>query len=358
MSAVEDIMENVDVLDWLEHESIEYRKVGGSHNVNLRECPFCASTSWKVYFHTEKKRGLCFAGDCGTKFNLFSFARQHLQTNNAGTFQHFERYGTTWRPRDRSPREDVVTEGWKLPENIPLPTPDDATHPFLVDRKITLPTQRLFDLRWCDKGRWRYQDIDGVRRQMIYDQRIIIPIYDLDGEVKSFLGRDVTGTSDKRYLFPATLPGTGRFLYGGHLSMGKPHLVIGEGPFDVMAIHQAIEGQIDFRGVGTIGSFGLSIGMSDDGDDQLSRLLILKRQGLETLTFLWDGEYGAFMRALDYGETLKKKGFRVKVGLLPADLDPNEVETRVVREAIQAAFELTPDSLVRGRLSPPYKTKR
>lgn len=355
MTDLQELLDDIDVADFLDYEAISYRRVGAGTNLNIRECPFCGSSNWKTYMRADNGRGLCFRGDCQAKFSLFSFTRQHLNADNKATAEHIKQYALQAGSVSARPKieHDPVTDGWELPSSIPLPTPDGQTHPSLIKRRITLDTQALYGLRWCEEGRWTYKDIDGVQRAQIFDRRIIIPVHDLDGVVRSFQGRDGTGKAEKRYLFPSGLPGTGRFLYGGHLVSGKSHLVIGEGPFDTMAIHQAISNHPDFRNVGAVGSFGLSIGISE-GDDQLARLLKLKQAGTSTLTFLWDGERGAFLAAVANGEKLLSHGFRVRIGLLPADHDPNEVDTVVVRKAIEEAQELTPMQALAFRLNPAY----
>ena len=70
--------------------------------------------------------------------------------------------------------------------------------------------------------------------------RILIPIYDLDGKMRTFQGRDITGESDRRYLFPISLPASGKFLYNGHNAIGKRTVIVSEGAFDVMGIKRAL----------------------------------------------------------------------------------------------------------------------
>lgn len=360
MSELDDILSEIDITDWLDWEGISYRRAGSGSNLNLKDCVFCGDSRHKVYMRADNGLGTCFHGDCNEKFNLFSFARRHLNADARSTIAHFKDYAlrTGIGPRATPVvRHEPNTEGWQMPPSIALPTLEGMTHQFLIDRGITIKTQIAFDLRFCAEGRFDYQDIDGQFRQMIYDQRIIIPVHDLDGVVKTFQGRDVSGTSDRRYLFPATLPGTGRFLYGGHLIAEKPHLVFGEGPFDVMAIHQALIDHPDFRAVGAIGSFGLSIGHSDHigNDDQLHRLLLLKAQGLAQITFLWDGTRAAWLAALEAGIMLRRHGFKVRMGALPQDKDPNEVDTATVRRAITDAQLLNDQSYTTLRLLIPFK---
>jgi DNA primase len=353
-SIISDLLERVDVSDWLDDQGISYRR-GGAGQFNLRECPWCGNSNSKVYMRADDGRGLCFR--CQQGFNLWTFARQHLGTDNAGVARHFEDFGRSMGVRASRPALVTKIDGeWELPESIPLPTPEGETHPMLIARKITLATQSLFGLRWCPSGVFPYTDsFSGQKRSMSFAGRVLLPVCDLDGTMKTFQGRDATGVSEKRYLFPPSLPGTGRFLYGAHLVRGRSHLVVGEGPFDVMAIHQAVEGHPDFRNVGAIGSFGLSISAGDaDADDQLKRFRVLREEGLQRVTMMWDGERRALAAAADAGMLLRRQGLQVDVALLPPGRDPNEVDTAVVRDAIINAAELTQASYINLRLSGPY----
>lgn len=362
MSDIKDLLNNVDLEDWLDWEGIDYRRAGSGMNLNVRECPFCHDNRWKVYINKDKKLGLCFHGDCSARFNLFTFARQHLDTDNKGVVSHFTDYTRRFGIMMPAPTLPLVftpkNKEWQLPESSPLPTGDGKTHPFLINRHITLDTQAAFGLRWCKSGSFSYVDLSGRNRMMNFDNRIIIPVFDLEGGLQTFIGRDTTGVADKRYLFPATIPGTGRYLFGGNLLPETfTDLVVCEGPFDVMATRQAIQGYQEFRAYGVVGSFGLSIGMSDqeNSNDQLGRLLKLRSRGLERITIMWDGERGAFLAAINSGERLISHGFKVRIATLPADRDPNEVRTAVVREAIENAQELTPLTAIAWKLVPPYK---
>ena len=193
-------------------------------------------------------------------------------------------------------------------------------------------------------------------KRMSFANRILLPVHDLDGTAVSFQGRDITGETDLRYLFPPSLPSSGRYLYGGHLALGAERLVVGEGPFDVIAIHQAITGLPEFKTAAAVGTFGLSISHTDEaGNDQLGRLLRLKALGAREVVFLWDGEANALKHALKAADLLHRHGFVVKIGLLPKDHDPGEVETRVIREAIERAETYSPQLQVVWGLQSPYR---
>jgi DNA primase len=324
VSSLSDILDDVDLVDWLDSESIRWKRTSSSDNIQLKDCPFCGDSKSRVYFSLSKKRGTCFHGDCPKgNFNLFSFAKEHLHTDSRGTIRHFEAFarGAGIRAAPRITPAVTLAEGWKLPASVALPTPEGHTHPFLINRQITLDTQAEFGLRWCEEGWFNWTGLDGKRKGMKFDKRILIPIADLDSTVQTFMGRatwEITDESEKRYLFAPTLPGSGRFLYGGHLVKGKKHLAIGEGPFDVMAIHQAFQGHKDFAEWGAVGSFGLTIGHgNEEGNDQLGRLRTLKRDGLESVTFLWDGEPGAYRHALKAGDLVRKTKTRMRWTVRP-----------------------------------------
>ena len=360
MTEYKELLENIDIQDWLSDEAIDYKR-GSSANLNVRQCPFCGSQNYKVYMRADDGRGVCFAGSCHQqKFNFFSFVREHLGVGNADVFRHLEQYAqrSGFKPAtagQHSPAP-VTPDEWNLPRSTPLPGLNGtSTLPYLIERKVLLSTQSLFQLSYCHEGHFNYVNADGKRSRMDFSGRVLIPVHDLDGVARTFQGRDVTGTAEKRYLFPPMLPGTGRFLYGAHLHRGKDHLVIGEGAFDVWAIHQSIDGMADMKGMGAVGSFGLSIGGSDErGDDQLGRLRQLKQNGLKTLTFLWDAEKGALRHALDAGMALRREGFAVRIGLLPPGKDPSECSTEQVRAAIREAVVLSDGTFLRMKLRSPF----
>ena len=356
----DELMDSLNVQDILDAEGISFRRAS-SGELNIRQCPWCQGSSSKVYLNERKLRGVCFHGSCGQRFTFFTFMRQHLETDSKGTFQVLERYGLEngFKPAtDRDFAPAPLTPGdWKLPRSTPLPASNGHTLEYLLERKVLPETQRLFQLSYCHEGSYSYTDAYGNGRKMDFSQRVIIPVVDLDGSAQTFQGRDITGEAEKRYLFPPMLPGTGRFLYGAHLHQEKAHLVIGEGPFDTWAIHQSINGMAEFRDTGEIGSFGLSIGDSDEqGDDQLGRLRQLKRVNLKTLTFLWDAEKGALKRALDAGMKLRREGFAVRIGLLPEGKDPSDCSTEQVRVAIRDAIALNDQSYFQLSLRSPYKS--
>jgi DNA primase len=353
---LQDIFDALDLEEWLEYHSLDYRRTAGGDNLQLKVCPVCHDDRWRVYMERNKKLGVCFHADCNARFNLFKFACAMFDGDKRRTIAHFEDYGSRilHRPRKVEVIKPVILGDLVLPESVALPTPEGHTHPYLIDRSVLLTTQSRFGLRWCEKGVWNYADTAGVNRSLRYDNRILFPVFDLDNRCRTFVGRDTTGDSSLRYLFPPRLPSAASFFYGAELAQEAEHLIIGEGPFDCLAIHQALE-HPDFHNCAALGSFGLSIGHGDsEGNDQLGQLLRLRRGAARRVTMLWDGEANALRHALDAASLLTRNGFAVNIGLLPLDADPSSVDTTTIRRAIADACLYTTRIQMTYTLKSPY----
>lgn len=348
--------------DFLEYEGVEYRRTSGSRGpqFNIRECPKCGGSSWKVYLGVDSGYGNCFHGSCDTKFNLWTFAAALLDTEDSkavgAKFDEIAKNGG-WRPQYRKPKNvtPAISGALKLPMSFPVP---DANLPYLADRGVSVKLAREFGLRMCQDGAFFYKDEDGNDRRMVFSGRIVIPIFDLDGSLVTFQGRDITGKSERKYLFPPRLPSTARYIYNGHRAKaeGWSHIVLGEGSFDTIAIQAAIDGDINWRGIGAAGSFGkkLTLDAEPGMPTQLQALMELKAAGLKIITILWDGEAAALSSALKAAEKLTGYGFTVRIGFLPRGKDPAEVAPEIVRKAIERALPYSRSLGIKVRLRNPY----
>lgn len=359
------IEEELDIEFFFERESIAHRVTRGVNGIqlNVKTCPrsACRDSRWRTYFGTETGRGNCFV--CGCGFNKLGFIHDYLdhgETDWAQTFRECEEIlrEQGWRPKRKTvvavDHGDVV-----LPMSTELPTPDGENLAYLEQRGFDGEVAKYFGLRWCEFGWWKYKDPDGKNQVQNFGNRIIIPVFDLDGKLVTFQGRDVTGESLSKYLFPKELPGTGRYLLNGQNVVAADHVVMGEGAFDVAAIKVAFDEDNELRNVVPIGSFGkhLSYG-SADGDDQLGRFIALKARGVKTVTIMWDGEVKALIAALDAAKILTGVGLKVRIALLPFEKDPNEVLGEVVRQAFYKATLYTAAVDIKWRLRNPYAVKQ
>lgn len=329
-----ELQEALDMLDmghFLEHEGIEYREKTGSSGdqYNLHYCPACGDSKWRVWMNQETGLGNCFHGDCHVKtFNKYSFIREHLNNPPAkDVVTYVKRISADmgWKPK-RKVKTPVVTvlKETELPTNcINLPDVNGNNLTYLEERGIDGKLAKEFRLMYCENGWFFYASSIREREQQFYGKRVVIPVFDLHGQMVTFQGRDITDKSPRKYLFPPGLPSSGRYLYGGHLVKGKAELVIGEGVFDAIALTAAFRTDPDLAEVGAVATFGMHL--SDDGaDGQVSYFMTLKRLGLKRVTFFWDSEKRAIKNAMEAAEKLSKLGLTARVAILPPDQDPNE----------------------------------
>lgn len=304
-----DIAELLDYIDpetFMDYEGVTYKHTFGSSGaqLNLKECPRCGGTSWKVYLNAETGLGNCFHGSCVGEagYNLFSYAKFLWNTDNKETVDKLKDYAKEqgWVAKRKTSKavEFEVVDEVEIPDSVELPYKGSIPK-YLSNRGITPQVAEFFHLRYCHKGQYIYYDHEGKRRWQNYDKRIIIPIFNHEGEIVTFQGRDILGISDRKYLFPNGLPGTARFLYNAFNCMGLEEVVMCEGAFDVIAAKMAMDEDVALRRVGQVGSFGKNLSHgSGSGDDQLGVLAKMRNQGLKRVVLMWDGEAAALKDAV------------------------------------------------------------
>ena len=350
---LQEALEQIDMESWLDREGIDYKVTRGSRGVqlNLKECPACGNSNWKVYLNAESGLGNCFAGDCETKYNKWKFIKASLgDLPTRQVVEHVKEVAKEmgWRPVVKKSAPVQIKAELHMPDSYELPI-KGRNLKYLDNRNITADVAAYFHLRFCKKGWFPYIDNEGEQRYQNYDNRILIPIFDLQGKLVSFQGRDILGTADRKYLFPPGFASTGTYLYNGHNAVGAKRIVIGEGAFDVMAIKIALDGEAALRDVVPVGSFGKHLSVGSD-DSQMDKLLKLKEAGLREVTFMWDGEKQATRDAVKAALEVRKMGLMARIAFLPKDKDPNEVAPSVVREAFWKAEALTPLSAAKIKL--------
>lgn len=357
---LKELLDTIDMEAWFDAEGIDYR-IGRGHNgtqLNVRECPACGSSSWKVYINADSGLGNCFAGDCGVKtFNKFSFMREYIDAANTHEVINYVKTVAReiggWRAKKITPVEVELSE-LVLPESIPLPHKGKYLN-YLAHRGIPPELAQFFHLRYSHTGYFEYQLCDGPRRQD-YSRRVIIPIFDLDGHLASFQGRDITGEAERKYLFPPGYASTGKLLYNAQSVRGAEQLVINEGAFDVIATKLALDEDMALRDIGVVGTFGKHLSSGDpNGDDQLAMFIRLKNEGLEEVVIMWDSEIAALKDAAGAAKLLTGVGLSVRIALLPAGKDPNEVPAQAVRDAFYQALPATRSNITRMLLKADVK---
>jgi DNA primase len=353
--------------DLLIHEGLDYRETTGNkgQQLQIKECPKCGKDAWKVYANLESGAGNCFS--CGENFNLWVFVRWLLEGRSGSTPEgrvigkYIEDVSRKmgYRPKARTYAKPAVEtqEGFDLPFSQPLPYEDGWNHPYLQSRGIDGHYAKIFNLRYSAFGTHSYQNDAGETQVQSFAERIIVPVYDLDGKLVTFQGRDTTGFSDTRYKFAGGLPGTGKYLFNGHVAKARKskRAILGEGAFDVIGIQKAIDTSHDFSEVVPLGSWGKHLSKSSQGADQIGAFQTLRRNGLEEVYLLYDGEPAAYVEALKAAEMLRKVELRAWIGLMPADNDPGAADSAVILNALRTAQEFTRNTALRMKMQNPYK---
>ena len=328
----------------LDYEGVNYKEVWGrsGRQVNIKTCPFCGNNNWKVYVNAETGLGNCFSGSCtqGTfnKWQLLAAiydlsgplltAKINVMAINQG-----------WRP------VELRFEDFELaPLNLPASTPCHelpAMPRYLLGRGIDAARSEHFGLRYCESAIFEVKDPTGRISKQDYSKRIIIPIFDINGDLVSFQGRDATGDSPKRYLFPPMYASTGSQIYNiQNWKQDMDSIVLTEGPFDAIGVKIALdEGSRDSTLAAA--SFGMSFSESNFTDDQINRLIELKARGLKTVYILWDNELPAILKAIKSAVRILRYGFKVKVAVLEKSKDPGEAHPEEILKALDAAYDIT-----------------
>ena len=336
---IAEILETLPIEAYLDREGFQYKLTHGSsgRQINLKECPECGTAKWKVFLNQDTGLGNCFSGACEKRFNKFSFIRSASGLSGRGLDEHIKQIGREigWRPARKSLAVTTESKELVLPASIELPV-GERNLSYLTRRGITKEATKYFNLRFSKDSFWASGDI-----LIDYSNRVIIPIFDIDGNLVSFQGRDITGTAERKYLFPNGFASTGEHLYNAHNVVKTKRVLLGEGVFDVIASKIALDEDPDLRDVVPIGSFGKSVGVG-----QLDKFRELHKRGVKEVTIMWDGEFSAIKDAIVAGMKVKQIGLNVRVAMLPRGKDPNEVPTEVVRGAFYTAAHLTKTSAI------------
>lgn len=327
-----DKLKELDFELFLQNEGIKYRRTVGKsgRELNIKECPICGNSHYKVYFNPKSGVGVCFAGSHpqDEQLNKFVFLRAYSGLKGPDLRKYIDRLMLEqgWRPQEPEKpleRDLGLTNDITLPFHYKLPTESGELPQYLIDRNINAELCDYFDIRLCVDGKHAYVDPETDRvYSQDFSKRILIPVYDLDKKMRTFQGRDITGNSEKKYLFPSRLPASGRFLYNGYNAIGKPTVVVVEGVFDCWSVKRALMSELSLRDyVEPICTFGmhLSGSISFTQEDQLGTFLKLKHRGLKNIILMWDTEQQAIANTIKAAEKLTSIGLNVKIAFFDRD---------------------------------------
>jgi DNA primase len=344
-----ELLDALDIEQWLDSQGVDYKPARGrsGRQLNVKVCPVCGNSDSKVYLNAETGLGNCFAGSHppGQNFTKWRFIAASLgEIPGKQVVEHIRAHvgARGWTAKRTAVAVEKPVQ-LVLPDSFPLPFQGKNIQ-YLENRGIDSATAAYFHLRYCHSGFFPYE-FEGKTQLQDHSNRVIIPVFDLDGKMVTFQGRDMLGTASKKYLFPPGLPSTGSHLYNGMNVRNTKRIVIGEGAFDVMAIKLALDEEPSLRDVVPVGTFGKHLS-GGDSESQEAKFRTLMERGVEDVVIMWDGEIGATDSAVSAAKMLKKLGLKVRVAMLPQDKDPNEVARSVVRDAYYNAVPFNAASAV------------
>lgn len=357
-NGIEELLEDFDLEVFLDDNGIEYSvKHGNSgEQLNLKECPRCGGSGWKVFINRETGVGNCFHGSCVDDpwFNKLKFVSIYSGVSYGEALRSIRKFNEDlgWRPKEKTSSRKQVKEvdlsSLKLPESHELPTASGNNLKYLNQRGVTKEQTKKHGLRYCENGYHEYDSAEGKKRQY-FTGRVLVPIKDMKGNLVTFQGRDISGDAQRKYLMASGLPATGRYLYNSHNCVGNECITLCEGVFSVYGAEEAFRK----HGVdsGVVGTFGKSLSTNLDNDSQLSQILTLKREGLKKIVFMWDAEDNTIESARKEALALQKvTGLKCFVAELPDGEDPGSASHEEIVKAFEEAYEVNWRSMIKMRM--------
>ena len=184
-----------------------------------------------------------------------------------------------------------------------------ATSIDMPGEPISEPHRRYLEGRGFDPDELvRYHGILGTTavgtwQGIDFRYRVMIPVYDLDGRLCTFQGRDYTGKQELRYKccpVEKAVVHHKHLLYGAELARRRDRIVVVEGVFDQWRM-----------GVGAVATFGTSLTR-----EQVYLLTLWKE-----VVFLFDPEPEAQRHAHEYAKDIAACGCSVEVCAAEFGLD-------------------------------------
>lgn len=176
-------------------------------------------------FHVNLTRNIFHCFSCGAGGSVLDFvaAMEGCTLREAA----LKLQGLTDRPPMPDSAQQLVTRKRRVPQPLGFVLRGvNSTHPYLAARGIDQPTARQFGIGF-------------YRGPGLFSGRLVIPIHNPRGELVAYCGRALNGT-EPRYRFPAGFPKS-EILFNLHraAAAAKPAVVVVEGFFDCLKVHQA-----------------------------------------------------------------------------------------------------------------------
>lgn len=326
---VKEIREKTDIVDII-GERIPLVKKGKNF---FGVCPFHDDTSPSLCVSREKQIYTCFS--CHATGNVYTFLMNYDNITFPETLKYLgEKVGINTtnikiKKTDSKYQKyyDIYDLALKYYQNNLSTKMGNNARNYLKERKIDEETIKEFqiglslktsdDLTQLLLKKYDLLDLNKIGLSSdahdIYNDRIMFPLYDINGKVVGFSGRIYTSGKDNKYVNTKETPifKKGECLYHYHIAKEQvrisKNLIIMEGFMDVIRAST-----INVKN--TIALMGTAL--------TIEQILLIKRLSNNIILCL-DGDEPGRKAAYKIGEMFLKENIEVKVITLPNDDDPD-----------------------------------
>lgn len=273
------------------------------------DCPFNGCGAGRMYVNRKTGLGICHK--CGRGFSPASFVAEYEQI----TVSQAKRVLTTGVAEGFKDLEEALVPVEELavwfPPTVPIETNDTALA-YLTGRGMSSEMIATFGITFCQ------QNVQVGDRLYWTSNRIIIPLFDRNGQAVGWQGRDITGKSKMKYLFMPGFRGADN-LFNIHRVKKGGYLIMVEGALDVAGWVKSGVNNV----VGTYGKKASAV--------QVDMLAELEP---DTLYVGWDGDASA-----EKFRFIENHGHRFKRILMLdlGDKDSDECDKKALLNAINRA---------------------
>jgi DNA primase len=337
---IEKIRNSIDIVDVIS-EYVQLKKQGRNY---FGLCPFHGEKSPSFSVSTEKQIYHCFG--CGAGGNTFSF----LMEIEGFSFLEAVRYAakktdivipeldTVNENTQKSKTSDLLIEVHELLKKFYhhlLINTKEGQKPleYLINRGFTkevidefgigfAPSSRDFATKFLHKRGFSLEQLEksGIslksQEGSYYDRfrnRIMFPIWDIQGRVIAFSGRVLESGEPKYLNSPETeIFQKSKILYGFHLA--RPHIrkkqqaVLLEGFVDTIALHRA----------------GITNSVATMGTALTDEHIRIIRRNVDHVTVCYDSDKAGVEAAFKASSQLKDAGCEIRIALMPEGYDPDD----------------------------------
>ncbi len=337
---IEKIRNTIDIVDVVS-EYVQLKKQGKNH---FGLCPFHGENSPSFSVSTDKQIYHCFG--CGAGGNVFSFLmeiegisfleaiKQAANKTNVDLPESFDQPSTS----KQSTQELKMIEAHELLKKFYhhlLVNTKEGGQPlqYLNNRGLTKeiidtfgigysPSSWDFATKFLQKRGFSLDLLESAGISIrnsegrYYDRfrnRIMFPIWNLQGQVIAFSGRILESGEPKYLNSPETeIFQKSKTLYGFHLARShirkKQQAILLEGFVDAISLHSA----------------GLSNVIATMGTALTDEQIRIIRRNVEQVTVCYDSDKAGIEAAYRASSLLKAAGCEVRVALMPDGLDPDD----------------------------------